>query len=455
MSAKRTAWIEEQFIKRRNKLETKQRLLASQAGKYPELKIAREVRASMVAKDSTLSTKEQEIRSLIVDLLFPRGQKSKASLTKTAKAFLAAVGESNTSKDEILSTVLKGIADTSEAMKSIRAEVATDEVEVDESSNPNGDGSAGLEGGATSLSTRPKNPGKPPMTAVATPPASSESIEVDASEMMKAINDAVAILAQINDAKSRPSSRVKDRQEKSSQKKGAKSAPTVIDLDVFLVTANAGPLNGMQGEVDEEEEDEDYEMEDANEDETVPDQDEETDEDDPTNAGDTPDSAVWSSINQLIDQLVSKRLEFDAKTRNKSGFNARAQAKKARKLLENANLRANFAMTKANSKAISHLYTQLVGLLSKETQVPDGLPTGDVDHGPEPITPVSTKPAPTKKAKAKAPPPPPKPLPPLPAKYNLPLPSPSQGVRTEEEQRKIKSYGFPPLPGRKVGTPRG
>ena len=457
-SAKKSAWIEAEFLKRRNKLEMKQRLLASQAGAYPELKVAREVRDFMIAKDSTLSRKGQQIRTLVVDLLFPKhGNKSMKVLRRTAKAFLAAVDDSEPGKNEILSAVLKGIAETSEAMKAIKAEVATDEIGVDEIFVSKSVAPSRLQTDATSQATSPKSPANLPVATTVTTRASSEDNEAETGKMMKAINDAVAILAQINDAKAKPSSQNNARQERNSQTKRVKQPQAGIDLDAFLVTANAGPLSGMPNENDQ--------VKAGNDDETIPDADDEEDQDASNSVGDSPDSAVWSSINQLINQLVSKRLEFDAKTRNKNGFNAQGQAQKARKFLENANLRANFAMTKANSEAISYLYTQLVGLLSSETQLPEELAVGDDDlgdtnNGPEPATSIPDKRAPTKepipRMRSPPPPPPPKSLPPLSAKYNPPLSSPSQqsGVRTEEEQRKIRSYGFPPLPGRKIGTPR-
>ena len=249
----------------------------------------------------------------------------------------------------------------------------------------------------------------------------------------------------------------------------------MIDLDAFLFTANAGPVSGGD--------DEDSDTSDSDGDETisdVPDLPNGKRRSLDTSTGS--DSDIWNTINHIIDQLVHKRVAYDAEHRKKSSFDAHDQAQKARKLLADADLRTNFAMTKAKSEAISHLYTKLVGLLHAESALLEEAPVVT------PPSPASAPPPPSsrrrrrrQKANAETSPsataqekilteeeaarafessvtlPDPLSMPPLMGdKYKVSILSPfgHSAARTEEEQRKIQSYGYPPLPGSKVGTPR-
>ena len=452
-SAGKTAWIEKELVKRRNKLETKQRLQLAVAGKWPQFKVTKEVRESMLARDQSLPAKEQKIRSLVIDLLFPtEGKKTnKSAPIRKAEALFAAVGEGSVGNDDILGNVLKVIADTPEAMKSIRAGVAgvaTEVAELEENLAPDRDDLSPLQHRASKepiRSNAPKESGKAPAAA---PQDASEDSEAEPVKMMNAINDAVAILARIKDVTNRIPAASSTKQQKKSQKQRAKPTSIGIDLDAFLITANAGPLDSPL------ENPNDPGIEHSS-DETISDPGELVHKGTPVDADKKSDSEIWSTINHVIDELVSMRQEYEAKKQDSNGFNVQAQAQKARKLLEDADLRTNFAMTKAKSKAISHLYSQLPGLLDSDSQLTKDPPTTmDLRRNSEPQPEASkdltvTPRRPTIPAQPSVDPP--RSLLSLADILNSPEPS---GVRTEEEQRKIKSYGFPPLPGFRIGTPR-
>lgn len=450
-------WIEDELTKRRNKMEAKLGILASEFDRFPDFRIPIDARNAMVVPNSSLSPKAREILWLVVDLLFPKtSRRAKSQAMKTVKTLLAAIDEIWRGEDEILKTVFEKIAGFTEAMGSIRAGLAAAAEADSEPVAMSHEGVSYLANptppsGATRSSTG---------LSIQSPPAQGDEASADTNELMKVINDAVAILAHINDFTIHTSSDSNHQPGKESQKMVNGAAPAGIDLDAFLVTANAGPLGGMLEEGEDKDEDGDGDMTDGTDDETIADLIELANGDTSASAGTRPDSTIGDTIDFAIDQLVNKRMAFEAKQRRKSGFDAHTLADKARKLLADANLRTNSVMTKAKSEAISHLYSQLAELLKWEPELIDSLSmlsgpnvivhaksATPIDPALFPIEPAVSTPSAVG---------PPQMIPSIAAKYKLSILSPHQssGARTEEEQHKIRSYGFPPLPGSRIGTPR-
>ena len=482
----KTTWIKEELAKRQRKLEAKQRASAAETVSFPDFRISEDAKAGITARASALTAGQQKVQNDVADLLFAYdSKKTNNQLLKTAKDIQDALAAHDMDKADFLRPILLNFAASSEASNSIRAELGEEEADHVETDLPEEESSIiEAEPAAATATDKRRVSRRSTRTSIKEQAEPVKQGPVNSSELMKAIDGAVAILAQINDTTTEIPSTSSPRKQSRPRKGTKKANPPGIDLDAFLMTANAGLL------VDDEE---DEDVADANDDSTI-----DLNLSPPkakknkTTGKSSSDSDIWNTIDHVIDELVSKRVAFDTKqNRKKSGrFDAQEQAEKARKLLADANLRANFAMTKAKSEAISHLYSQLVGLLNSEpprrmdtstspttttniagaatpfaekvngqtkaTVATVRKKTAATAAAPSPAAPSSLPPqlppttTTTKPTTTKAT------LPEMSAKYKVPILSPFQQprARTEEEERKIKSYGFPPLPGSKVGTPR-
>ena len=294
-------------------------------------------------------------------------------------------------------------------------------------------------------------------------------------DMIKAMHEALAILTDMNDFKpyaspyanldsSTPAASLPNGSANSSHSAGKRATLeevgfTEAQLDRFLTAANGG----RPWQNDDEN---DYDDSDDSDDDCIEVTGEEKMSEESTTTmvvGDELDSDILKTINMVIDRLVEKRIATEVAaqpvgSKNPvNGYNAQVQADKARKLLSDAGLRSNVFLTRDMSQAVSQFYNQLRQHLDPDAQgfklpEPSSFPHAEITEQTQPSTPTSAL---SNRLKRKF------------SEIGLeistpsvsltqPSPSPSSGtpvtgVRTEEEQKRIKSYGFPPPPGSRIG----
>ena len=398
------------------------------------------------------------MRNLLIDLLFPSfGRRYKSQLEKTARSLIELGNVDTPTRDQELNAVLRSIASVPEALKSVKSGLDLEHIGSDDVQMPDRLLSSSIDSDAATEDEPTKFARRSTRATAARDHSAIDRIAAKSHELMEAIERAVEMLAEINNVSPLATTNSQPRQtRRRTATKGKKPNGASIDidaLDAFLVTANAGPLGSqVQGKENL------YDKTVENDDETLPD----ADGEDATSAEKAqPDTQIWREIDQVIDQLVDKRVRYEKRNKIKTGFDAEGQADRARELLMNTDLRTNSAMTKAESKAMSHLYTQLFKLVKSDLKTTESEanssnvrlskhssePAGKTCEAPARLSTKSPSPTVSRDMPEIAS---------LPPRYNFSKLSLSQHseARTEEEQRKIRSYGFPPLPGSKVGTPR-
>ena len=473
-TVEKAKFVENEFNKRRTKREAKQRKRATQSRQFPHIFLPPELRATLLA---TLFPQQQQQRglipkqlnvvgSLLINLLFANDKNGDfGSKEKAANAVNLALTKS-TFKDSIVIEALRTIAGNRDLMKGINNALENDHEEIDEETN-------GL-----SEDDHHESRLQPAETQAETTQDDASITIEQSNEMIKALNAALALMNEMADTTAKtyaspygnlppstPSASL------STNKINEKNRPPVAgtlsslinreQIDALLALANGGPLT------------------DDEDDNTIADGDDlEEQRLDLSNEPGT-DSDVCKTIEEVIDQLVKDRSKVEDSGYRQNPLDpfgpqsAQEQASRLREHFSQAGIRKNIIIPTAHGQTLSQLYSYL-NSRTRPSPPPDQLKPGpsSVYVGPQqplPAPPLSA--VPTVSSSSQTSPPPTTPAlqgqnPPFtlsatpnpPQGQTIPFPSratPSlTGSRTEEEQQKIRSYGFPPLPGTRIGTPR-
>ena len=433
-TAEKAKFIESEFNKRRTKREAKQRKRATQSRQFPHFSLHPGIRASLFPQEKRgLATKQVHlVGNLLADLLFANENDKDSVKENAANAVNLALTKSTFNESTFIEA-LRTIASNKDLMKSINNALESDHEEVDEEAN-------GL-----SEDDEQRRPQPPETRTEATADDASVTIE-QSNEMIKALNAALALMNGMADtqAKTYASPYGKPPPPASSIKR-----PISLDteqIDALLALANGGSLT------------------DDEDDKTIADGDELEEQRLSLSKEPGIDVDVCKTIEAIVDQLVKERGEVqDIGSLLQGPFghqSAKEQASKLRQHFSQAGIRVNFIVPAAHGQTLSQLYSYLISRTRPSSTTRHSSAGSTSTHvGPQPPSslppglPFTTIPALTPSSQA------------TPSPTGLPVRGQSvsfppratpilTGSRSEEEQQKIRSYGFPPLPGARIGTPR-
>ena len=448
-TVEKAKFVENEFNKRRTKREAKQRKRATQSRQFPHFSLPPSIRDTLFPQQQQkrgLAPKQVVVvGNLLADLLFANDQDDESYVSKerAANAVNLALTKS-TFNDSTFIEALRTIASNKVLMKGINNALESDHEEVDEEAN-----------GMTEDEEQQRRLQPAETRAEATVDDASITIE-QSNEMIKALNAALALMNEMADTRAKtyaspygnPPSLALGAKKPVTDASSAKDSstassyiPSIIDteqIDALLALANGGSL------LDDED------------DKTIADGDELEEQMPDTSHEPGIDTDVCDTIEDVIDQLVKQRSEVEDGSTQFGLQSAEEQAKKLRQHFSQAGIRGNFVVPAAHGQTLSQLYS----FLSSRTR-PSSSPgkplSGPVStyvgpQQPPPVPPLLTLPTLTPSSQAS--PSPPVPPPQVQATVSFPLkaaPNPT-GSRSEEEQQKIRSYGFPPLPGSRIGA---
>jgi len=459
-SAEKSAFIEAEFNKRRNKRERKQRARVIAAGEVPSFGIAPELRDRIFSSSNLNISKEVEtIGNLLLDVLFGGGNYNDERQTaEVAKSLEAALEESSPSP-QLFIEALKLMAKNSELMQGINAKMQYDGQDDEPMS-----GDDNLSHPLQNIPTR-------------SPSASSQgsALNHESQEKIRALNAATALLNQLSDTKvyaspygqpTPPAAAAPTDNYKSpysnpppalaaattALKNGhgpdkpngtgppSSSKQSVVDhgldksqIDALLALANGGSLT------------------DDEDDKTIADPDEVNGQQLDTPESPQTDSDIRATLQQVLSQLVTERREGQS-TVGMVEDPRDEQAATLRSLFTQAGVEINTIIPAALSLATSQLYSHLSSQARSTTPSGGTNPAqtgiyGNTAHMPQ-ISQAKPGIFGLNHAQHYA-------IPPSvgckPNEHIVGLPV---RHRNPEELKKIKTYGFPPLPGSRPGVRR-
>jgi hypothetical protein len=435
-------------------------------GQFPDLPSSSSIHRAFIEQDSKSGpSKVVTLRKLIVNCLFPQdGNSGQDKRTQAAKAVRASMLDSDYD-DETFVEAFKGIACSIEALKSVKIglglydsdeeEEKQVESEYGEPSLPKRLRTESVRSDVHETLTSSHNrvsvviPARDETSSPFAQHPSQEDNTLVATEkldaMTKALNEAFKILNELKDTNSIVGA-VDIEKLKAQNRRDFLCTATYSDLKAIGMNGQDIEhfIQIAHGEGEGDSSEDDFE-EDSQETETTRDASIATE---PVLDGD-----VWQTIDSVIDYLVQKRTlaEKRANRKKKShlakGPTAKEQANKVRQLLADAGIRSNCILNRSQSQAFSNFYRNIVGLGVRQPTVNSSPATRRREKLPLAPTSMQTRGAKRKHAETSD----------ETTSVSFPLsPSASSsdiqtGVRTEEEARKIRSYGFPPLPGARLG----
>ncbi|MCJ1404654.1 hypothetical protein MMC11_007880 [Xylographa trunciseda] len=186
-SVEKTAYIETEFNKRRNKRENKQRARAVEAGEFPSYVIAPELGDRIFSSQNpNLSSEVQTAGNLLMNALFGVGSDGNQKATTEAAAALRAALEDGTLDSKPFIEALKVMALNAELMRGINSK-------LDDGDDEDNEAFSGDENESQPLHSATAH-------AESITPQSSTS-QQQSSEIIKALNAATALLNQMTDTK--------------------------------------------------------------------------------------------------------------------------------------------------------------------------------------------------------------------------------------------------------------
>ena len=449
-SAEKTAYVEIEFNKRRNKREKKQRARAIEAGEFPSYVIAPELGDRIFSSQNpNLSSQVQTAGNLLMNALFGVGSDGNKRAAAEAAAALRAALEDGTLDSKPFIEALKVMALNAELMQGINSKL--DDGDDEDHEALSGD----------------ENEPQPLHSAAAheesVTPQSSTS-QQQSSEIIKALNAATALLNQMTDTKAYaspygnppppPTAAAEINGSRATKINGTESTSSTNDtnkhgldqsqIDAILSLANGGSLT------------------DDEDDKTIADPDEDNAQDLDLSGMPRVDMEITATLQRIIKQFTTDRngvlASSEPPTVSTGDLAADAngsveqQAVALNKLYMQAGVSINTIMPAAQSQAISQFFVNLsnrarssppsgginpahAGTYGNTAQMQQRMLAnpgifGQPQYQPQhPLLPSVLTPRAT-------------------------VVGPPVRTITPEEQLKIKSYGFPPLPGSRPGAKR-
>ena len=449
-SAEKIAYVETEFNKRRNKREKKQRARAIEAGEFPSYVIAPELGDRIFSSQNpNLSNQVQIAGNLLMNALFGVGSDGSKMAAAEAAAALRAALEDGTLETKPFIEALKVMALNVELMQGINSKLDDGDDEDHEALSGEENESQPLHSAAVHEES--------------TTPQSSTS-QQQSSEIIKALNAATALLNQMTDTKAYASpygnpppappasteingnkaTKINETDSTSFTNDTNKHGLDQSQIDAILSLANGGSLT------------------DDEDDKTIADPDEDNAQDlDPSGMPQV-DIEITATLQRIIKQFTTERngvvASSETPTVSTGDLTADAygsveqQAVALNKLYMQAGVSINTIMPAAQGQAISQFFVNLsnrarssppsgginpahAGTFGNTAQMQQrmlanpgifGQPQYHLQHSllPSALTPRAA------------------------------VIGPPVRTITPEEQLKIKSYGFPPLPGSRPGAKR-
>lgn len=457
-SAEKIAFIEAEFNKRRNKRERKQRARAIAAGEVPSFGIAPELKDRIFSSPNLRISREVEtIGNLLVNALFGGGNYNDERQTaEAAKALEAALNETSLSP-QLFVEALKLMARNPELMQGINAKMQYDGHDDDPMS---GD-----------------DTGSHPLRKLPTRSTSTSSqgsvLNHESQEKIRALNAATALLNQLSDTKvyaspyghPPPPAAAAPTDNYKSPYSNPPPAPTAATTTVKnghgpdKTNGTRRPSNSKQSAVDHGLDKSQIDallalanggsLTDDEDDKTIADPDEVNGQQLDTPESPQTDSDITATLQQVLSQLVTERRECQS-TVGIIEDPRDEQAATLRSLFTQAGVEINTIIPAALSLATSQLYSHLSSQARSTTPSGGSNPAHTGIYGNPAHMPQISQAKPVIFGPNNA------------QHYAIP---PSGGFkpnehiaglpvrhRDPEELKKIKTYGFPPLPGSRPGA---
>ncbi len=453
LSAEKSAWMESEFNKRRNKRESKERLRSFDGSDFSGFSFASGLGNTLfAASENGTNTETNAAGLLLANALLGVGSSGTGPNAEAAKALTMAL-EGGKVDPRPFNEALRTMAMNPEIMSGINAVLGGGYSGYDDE----GDTNSGDEGPYPLLQSTELRGGAA---------ASEHPVEVDeeSSEIIKALNAATAILNEMNEARPENSpaqprgSEVNGftainggtKQRANETPKSSSSKQTNNDhgldqsqIDALLALANGGSLT---------DDEDDNPMTDA------PDT---ASQQADRNSTPQPDNDITATLQRIVNQLMAERngegldgpldpsatrgMPIVTSQSDPYGLDsAKNPAAALQSLLHSAGVSINTVIPAAQSHATSQLYARLSNRARSSTPVGGGI-------NPAHASAFGSTAQMNQKMFSKA------------AVVNRPLQTsngsssranvvgPPLRLRSAEEIKKVKSYGFPPLPGTKLG----
>ena len=447
-SVEKTAYVETEFNKRRNKRERKQRARALETGEYPSFAVAPELTDHLFsAHNPSASGAVQVAGNLLMKTLFGANGSPNLTIKAEASNALKLALENGSLDPRPFIEALRIMARNADLMRGINARLNYDR-EEDE-----GEGISGDDNGRQSMQS----------AGLCAESASSEGsmLNHQSTERIKAINAVTALLNEMADTKAyaspygNPPPPVTKMNGYGVHKSNGVSQSTSSNettnghgldqsqIDALLALANGGSLT------------------DDEDDKTIADPDEfsaqQLDLSDMTEA----DGDINATLQRIISQLMAERGVDTSKDRRGNHFNMsrsdpygnqsiRDQAALLQSLFAQAGVSINTVIPREQGQATSQLYAHLSSRARSTTPAKGINPVQARSYGSPAQMHQKILASPNVLAQANNSNQ--HPLQAITSRANV-IGLPTR-ARNPEELRKIKSYGYPPLPGQKVGMRR-
>ncbi|MCJ1387890.1 hypothetical protein MMC18_000733 [Xylographa bjoerkii] len=448
-SAEKTAYIETEFNKRRNKRERKQRARAIEAGEFPSYVIGPELGDRIFSSQNpNLSSEVQAAGNLLMNALFGVGSDGNKRATAEAAAALRAALEDGTLDSKPFIEALKVMALNAELMQGISSKLDGGDDEDHEALSGDENESQPMHSAAAH--------------AESTTPQSSTS-QQQSSEIIKALNAATALLNQMTDTKAYaspygnpppPPPPATDTSSNGATKTNGtdsigstngtnKHGLDQSQIDAILSLANGGSLT------------------DDEDDKTIADPDEANAQELDLSGMPQADMEITATLQRIIKQFTTERNGGPASSEPPTGelaadpyglLSVEQQAVALNKLFLQAGVSINTIMPAAQGQATSQFFVNLSN--RARSSPPSGginpAHAGTYGNTAQMQQRMLAKPGIFGQSQYQ-------PHHPLLSSTLTPraaVVGPPIRTITPEEQLKIKSYGFPPLPGSRPGARR-
>ena len=472
-SREKTAYVESEYQKRRTKRETRQRTRAIENGGFPRFQVNLPAKNDLFQPENRDSSRKvQAAGSLLTKLLFSDGKDYVGERTRAAEALRSSL-DHKTTDESALTEALKMMSTNRDIMNGIHSGLGTVEEDDD-------DEMTGTSEGALSLrNTAPEESDFERAASVGRMITNEQS-----TDMIQAMNAAMVLVHDIANAKTYSSpytrppphhrteiTRPRNEGGSTTQREPA-SAPSASEaqsmdtsqIDALLMLANGGSLMDVDDDDDDEK--------------TIADPNELDGLNSSANDTRSLDTEVTSNVEAFIERLISER-STSAKTaipnstiHDGLAYNLiQEQAVQLREHFARTRFPVNVVMPESQGTTTSLLYNVMIDRFS--TVIPNGKvrPANHADHNaddqaPQPSSsiqlPTNSSASTVSLQEHSSPSAPTSPMAPGPSS-TLPETNgvvtngpPVQlfGARSEEEQQRIRSYGFPPPPGSRVGVLR-
>ena len=446
-SAEKAAYVESEFNKRRTKREAKQRARALETGEFPSFAIAPElIDRPFSAQNPGASAEVQVAGDLLMNTLFGSSSSRPRAGKPEASNSLKIALENGALDSRPLVEALQIMAKNTDLMKGINARLNSERYDEE------GDGNSGEENGQQSKQSA--------STRADSATSSESTLNHQSAEIIKALNAATALLNEMADTKTYASpygnpphpkkgmddSGLATSNDASAETSSSKQATDghgldQSQIDALLALANGGSLS------------------DDDDDKTIAD----PDEFDPQqlDSGGTAqsDSDIIATLQRYISQLMAERSGTENadesklqpfKTTRSDPYGAqsvRDQAAILQSLFAQAGVSINTIMPREQGQATSQLYAHLSSRARSSTSAKTISSTQARSYGSTAQMHQRMLASPDVIAQAHQ-----RPLQSITSNGNMM--GLSIRTRTPEEIMKIKSYGYPPLPGQKIGAKR-